>query len=53
MAEEIKKKPSGQPEPDSKKTDIEPLSDEALEEIAGGLSSDSCCSCAGCSSKTA
>ena len=33
-------------------TDIEPLSDEALEEVAGGLASDSsgsCCSCSGCS----
>lgn len=28
--------------------DIEPLSDEALEEVAGG-SSGSCCSCSGCS----
>ncbi len=33
--------------------EIEPLSDEALEDVAGGLareaSSNSCCSCSGCS----
>jgi hypothetical protein len=32
--------------------EIEPLSDEALEEVAGGIipaSSNSCCSCSGCS----
>ena len=29
-------------------TDIEPLDDAALEEVAGG-SSGSCCSCSGCS----
>lgn len=29
-------------------TEIEPLSDETLEEVAGG-SSGSCCSCSGCS----
>jgi hypothetical protein len=29
--------------------EIEPLSDEALEEVAGGASSDSCCSCSSCS----
>ena len=29
-------------------TEIEPLSDDALEEVAGG-SSNSCCSCNGCS----
>ncbi len=40
-----------QPEPE-----IEPLSDESLEEVSGGLtrietpaSSDSCCSCTSCS----
>jgi hypothetical protein len=34
------------------KTEIEPLSDQALEDVAGGvsaISSDSCCSCTGCS----
>ncbi len=29
-------------------TDIEPLNDETLEEVAGG-SSGGCCSCSGCS----
>ena len=32
-------------------TDIQPLDDEALEEVAGG-SSGSCCSCANCSNST-
>jgi hypothetical protein len=35
--------------------EIEPLSDEALESVAGGLSdgsSGSCCSCCGCSATT-
>ena len=35
--------------------EIEPLSDEALESVAGGTSdgsSGSCCSCCGCSSST-
>jgi len=32
-----------------KNTEIEPLSDEALENVAGGDSSDGCCSCSGCS----
>jgi hypothetical protein len=32
-----------------KDTEIEPLSDEALEDVAGG-SSGNCCSCSGCSS---
>ncbi len=48
MAEETKK-PNDQPKPDPNKADIEPLSDEALEEVAGGDSSDSCCSCSDCS----
>ncbi len=46
MADEKKQKK--QPEPESK-PQIEPLSDEALEEVAGGDSSDSCCSCTACS----
>lgn len=46
MADE--KKQNQQPKPENK-PQIEPLSDEALEEVAGGLSSDSCCSCASCS----
>ncbi|HEU4558184.1 MAG TPA: hypothetical protein VFS20_10055 [Longimicrobium sp.] len=33
-------------------TDIQPLDDEALEEVAGG-SSGSCCSCSSCSIKPA
>jgi len=49
MADEINKKQNQQPQPDPKKPEIEPLSDEALEEVAGGLSSDSCCSCTSCS----
>lgn len=34
--------------------EIEPLSDEALESVAGGSSSDgpSCCSCSSCSNST-
>ena len=35
-----------------KKVEIEPLSDEALEDVSGGLtpdSSDGCCSCSSCS----
>ena len=37
---------------DQNRTEIEPLSDEALEEVAGGSSSESCCSCSGCSNST-
>lgn len=33
-------------------TDIQPLDDEALEEVAGG-SSGNCCSCSSCSIKPA
>ena len=29
--------------------EIEPLTDESLEDVAGGSSSESCCSCADCS----
>ena len=35
-----------------KKAEIEPLSDEALQDVSGGLapdSSDGCCSCSSCS----
>lgn len=34
--------------PESETLDIEPLSDEDLESVAGGSSS-GCCSCTGCS----
>jgi hypothetical protein len=49
MAEETPKKPNEKPQPDPNKAEIEPLSDEALEEVAGGDSSDNCCSCSDCS----
>lgn len=52
MADETPKKPNEQPIPDPNKAEIEPLSDEALEEVAGGTSSDSCCSCLSCSRAT-
>jgi len=47
MADE-NKKPNDAPKADPK-AEIEPLSDEALEEVAGGVSSDTCCSCTSCS----
>ncbi len=53
MAEETPKKPNEQPVPEPNKSEIEPLSDEALEDVAGGDSSDSCCSCTGCSAASA
>ena len=37
-------------EKEPKKPEIEPLSDEALEDVSGGDSSSGCCSCDSCSS---
>ncbi len=46
-------KPNDPTQPEPAKAEIEPLSDEALEEVAGGVleaaSSNSCCSCSDCS----
>ena len=38
--------------PKDQSAEIEPLSDEALEDVAGG-SSGTCCSCTGCSNPPA
>ena len=54
MANDEKNVPK-QTEKEPKKPEIEPLSDEALEDVSGGLldSSDGCCSCSSCSSSAA
>ena len=52
MANEEKKVPNQETEKD-KKAEIEPLSDEALEDVSGGDSSDGCCSCTACSGSVA
>jgi hypothetical protein len=53
MANESPKNQDEQKKPEPGKPEVEPLSDEALEDVAGGalsaMSSDSCCSCASCS----
>jgi hypothetical protein len=47
--------PNTPQQPEQEKPEIEPLSDQALEDVSGGLSriepssSDSCCSCTSCS----
>jgi len=46
MADE-KKDPKEETKPPG--LEIEPLTDEDLETVAGGDSSNSCCSCTGCS----
>ncbi|HEY7406517.1 MAG TPA: hypothetical protein VIB39_23515 [Candidatus Angelobacter sp.] len=47
--EEKNAPPVGNDDQSANKAEIEPLSDQALEEVAGGASSDSCCSCSSCS----
>ena len=49
MPNDEKNVPNQQDEKE-KKPEIEPLSDEALEDVSGGDSSDGCCSCSSCSS---
>jgi hypothetical protein len=54
MANDTPNKPNDPTQPEPGKAEIEPLSDEALEEVAGGAleqaaSSNSCCSCSDCS----
>lgn len=49
MADESNKKQNEASTPAPNNAEVEPLSDEALEEVAGGVSSDTCCSCASCS----
>ncbi len=53
MANESPKNQNEQ-KPEPAKPEVEPLSDQALEDVAGGVvsadgSSDSCCSCTACS----
>lgn len=49
MADETNKKPNEASTPAPNNAEVEPLSDEALEDVAGGTSSDTCCSCSDCS----
>ncbi len=49
MNPEEKNVPEVRNDQSADKAEIEPLSDESLEEVAGGASSDSCCSCSSCS----
>lgn len=49
--DERNKQGDSKQEEEAKKTEIEPLTDEALEDVSGGTldSSDGCCSCTACS----